>query len=184
MTARSLASSIHLDSNGLVVFLLARVRRTGHKFGDSEDPSDNRRKRKFLEDNDSGSPGPSGRNADLGVASPFREAKARMIQAQFEAPAFSLDRLFTEKELNMALNQATIAASNFFAKMKDADAAQDGTTNGANGTNENGSEDGEAQDGDQDREPAGAPEMSRQTRVGPVHRALSSRQAFLRVGSS
>ncbi|KAF2749882.1 hypothetical protein M011DRAFT_492893 [Sporormia fimetaria CBS 119925] len=155
-----------------------KTRRTGHKFGDSEDPSDNRRKRKFLEDNDSGSPGPSGRNADLGVASPFREAKARMIQAQFEAPAFSLDRLFTEKELNMALNQATIAASNFFAKMKDADAAQDGTTNGANGTNENGSEAGEAQDGDQDGEPAGAPEMSRQVSSNPHATRGATRSAF------
>jgi len=47
------------------------------------------------------------------VGSPFRDAKAKTIHTQVEAPAFSVDRLFTEKELAMAMNTATIAAAHF-----------------------------------------------------------------------
>jgi hypothetical protein len=99
-----------------------KTRRTGHKFGDAEElaaANETKRKRKLFEENDNDSPGPS-RNIEMGMGSPFREAKARTINTQFEASAFSLERLFTEKELNMAMNQATTAASHFFAKMKNA----------------------------------------------------------------
>jgi hypothetical protein len=161
-----------------------KTRRTGHKFGDPEDlagANDAKRKRKFFEDNDNGSPGPSGRNIELGIGSPFREAKARTIHTQFEASAYSLDRLFTEKELNMTLSHATIAASQFFAK-KDADAsaAQDSTTNGANGTaQDHASEAGDVQDGDQDSDTAtGAPEMTRQVSSNPHATRGATRSAF------
>jgi hypothetical protein len=160
-----------------------KTRRTGHKFGDPDDVAavnDGKRKRKFFED-ETGSPGPSGRNVELGIGSPFREAKARTIHTQFEAPAYSLDRLFTEKELNMTLSHATIAASQFFAK-KDADAAaaQDGATNGTNGnTHDHPSEAGDAQDGEQDSDAAlGAPEMTRQVSSNPHATRGATRSAF------
>ncbi|KAL1600445.1 hypothetical protein SLS60_006831 [Paraconiothyrium brasiliense] len=115
-----------------------KTRRTGHKFGEAEDiAQENKRKRKLFETDDNDSPGPSGRNVEFGANSPFREAKARTMHTQFEASAYSLERLFTEKELNMAMNQATTAASNFFAKMKTSDTEQP-TTNGTNGTTTNG----------------------------------------------
>jgi hypothetical protein len=162
-----------------------KTRRTGHKFGEGDDlgsTAENKRKRKFLEDNDNGSPGPSGRNIEFGVGSPFREAKARTIHTQFEAAAYSLERLFTEKELNMATNQATTAASHFFAKMKNADvaAAQEGTTNGTNGNGEDHpSENGDAQDVDQDSDaPGGAPEMTRQVSSNPHATRGATRSAF------
>jgi hypothetical protein len=161
-----------------------KTRRTGHKFGDSDDlagANDGKRKRKFFDDNDGGSPGPSGRNTEFGIGSPFREAKARTVHTQFEAPAFSLDRLFTEKELNMTLSHATIAASQFFAK-KDADAAaaQDGTANGINGNAQDpASENGEAQDGEQDSDTAtGAPDMARQVSSNPHATRGATRSAF------
>lgn len=149
-----------------------KTRRTGHKFGDAEDvaaAAENKRKRKLFEDQENGSPGPSGRSVEFGVGSPFREAKARTIHTQFEAAAYSLERLFTEKELNMAMNQATTAASHFFAKMKNADAGQEAATNGANGTaHDHASENGDAQEADQDSDsPAGAPEMTRQISSNP-----------------
>ncbi|KAF1957007.1 hypothetical protein CC80DRAFT_491862 [Byssothecium circinans] len=157
-----------------------KTRRTGHKFGETEDMSaENKRKRKLFED-DNDSPGPSGRNAELGTGSPFREAKARTVNAQFEAAAYSLERLFTEKELNMAMNRATMAASHFFAKMKNADTNGELATNGANGTNgDHASENGEVGDGDQDSdELPGAVEMTRQVSSNPHATRGATRSAF------
>ncbi|KAF2739636.1 hypothetical protein EJ04DRAFT_508516 [Polyplosphaeria fusca] len=159
-----------------------KTRRTGHKFGDLDDlaaVAENKRKRKLFEDNDNDSPGPSGRNMDLGVGSPFREAKARTIHAQFEASAFSLDRLFTEKELNMAMNHATVAASNFFAKLKNSDNPNEPATNGTNGAANDGSENGDAAevDGDSDS-PVGPPEMARQVSSNPHATRGATRSAL------
>jgi hypothetical protein len=147
-----------------------KTRRTGHKFGETEEMvAENKRKRKLFED-DNGSPGPSSRNADLGIGSPFREAKARTINAQFEASAYSLERLFTERELNMAMNQATTAASHFFAKMKSTDTSNgEPTMNGTNGTNgDHASENGDNGDMDQDSDGLpGAVDMGRQISSNP-----------------
>ncbi|KAF2642865.1 hypothetical protein P280DRAFT_497581 [Massarina eburnea CBS 473.64] len=156
-----------------------KTRRTGHKFGDTEDTAaDNKRKRKLFEDDDS--PGPSGRNADLGIGSPFREAKARTVNAQFEASAYSLERLFTEKELNMAMNQATTAASHFFAKIRNADINGEPATNGTNGTNgDHASENGDAGDADQDSDDVpGAVEMTRQVSSNPHATRGATRSAL------
>lgn len=162
-----------------------KTRRTGHKFGDAEDlatANENKRKRKLFEDQDNDSPGPSGRNVEIGIGSPFREAKARTVNAQFESSAYSLDRLFTEKELNMAMNQATIAASHFFAKMKHAEAAPqeatiNGTTNGANGDHV--SENGDTGDPDQDSdELPGATDMVRQVSSNPHATRGATRSAL------
>ena len=166
-----------------------KTRRTGHKFGEGEDlaaANESKRKRKLFEENDNDSPGPSGRNVEMGMGSPFREAKARTINAQFESSAYSLERLFTEKELNMAMNQATTAASHFFAKMKNADtgAQQEATTNGhtTNGTVTNGdhaSENGDMMDQDQDSDDIpGATDMVRQISSNPHATRGATRSAF------
>ncbi|PSN60960.1 hypothetical protein BS50DRAFT_161461 [Corynespora cassiicola Philippines] len=161
-----------------------KTRRTGHKFGDAEDlatATENKRKRKLFEDNENDSPGPSGRNLELGIGSPFREAKARTVHAQFEASAYSLERLFTEKELNMAMNQASTAASHFFAKMKNAETSQqEAATNGANGANgDHASENGEPGDpeADSDEQP-GAVEMTRQVSSNPHATRGATRSAL------
>lgn len=165
-----------------------KTRRTGHKFGEGEDlatANESKRKRKLFEENDNDSPGPSGRNVELGMGSPFREAKARTINAQFESSAYSLERLFTEKELNMAMNQATTAASHFFAKMKNAEpnAQHDATTNGhTNGNGANGdhaSENGDVMDQDQDSDDVpGAADMTRQVSSNPHATRGATRSAF------
>ncbi len=165
-----------------------KTRRTGHKFGDAEDAAaanETKRKRKLFEENENDSPGPSGRNIEMGIGSPFREAKARTVNAQFESSAYSLERLFTEKELNMATNQATTAASHFFAKMKHADASQEAHTNGngngnTNGTNgDHASDNGDAMDADQDSdEVPGAPDMARQVSSNPHATRGATRSAL------
>lgn len=161
-----------------------KTRRTGHKFGDAEElaaANEHKRKRKLFEDQDNDSPGASGR-VEMGVGSPFREAKARTVNAQFESSAYSLERLFTEKELNMAMNQATTAASHFFAKMKNTEAtpqeaATNGNTNGTNG--EHASENGDAMDQDQDSdEVPGATDMARQHSSNPHATRGATRSAL------
>jgi hypothetical protein len=166
-----------------------KTRRTGHKFGEGEDlaaANETKRKRKLFEENDNDSPGPSGRNIEMGAGSPFREAKARTINAQFESAAYSVDRLFTEKELNMAMNQATTAASHFFAKMKNADsgaqheAATNGHATNGNGTNgDHASDNGDMMDQDQDSDDIpGAADMTRQISSNPHATRGATRSAF------
>ena len=159
-----------------------KTRRTGHKFGETEElaaNAENKRKRKLFEEIENDSPGPAGRNADMGISSPFREAKARTINAQFESAAFSIDRLFTEKELNMAQTQATTVASNFFAKMRNTEAAPE-ATNGTNGTNgDHTSENGDGADADQDSDDVpGASDMARQVSSNPHATRGATRSAF------
>ncbi|KAF2204591.1 hypothetical protein GQ43DRAFT_387681 [Delitschia confertaspora ATCC 74209] len=161
-----------------------KTRNRGHKFGEGDElgPGENKRKRKLFEDNENDSPGPSGRNMELGVGSPFREAKARTVHAQFEAPAYSLERLFTEKELSHAMNHAAYAASAFFAKLKNPDtSAQDGATNGTNGvSNDNNSEagDGANEAGNDADSPPGPVGMVRQVSSNPHATRGATRSAL------
>ncbi|KAI9893880.1 MAG: hypothetical protein M1814_005433 [Vezdaea aestivalis] len=94
-----------------------KTRNTRHRPGEPEEPtpsisaieSGNKRKRKLAQDEDIGSPAPNG-----GTSSPYRDARARLVAAQFEAPLFSIEKLFTEKELSMHLHMAATAATSFF----------------------------------------------------------------------
>jgi hypothetical protein len=117
------------------------TRGTGRKPLDPDDPAsiahDNKRKRKALfqeVESQSPAPGPS-RDIDVGIASPYRDAKTRTgFYHQYEAPAYSIDRLFTQKELDMYINTAAIAAQNFLQKQY-----SQGHSNGqANGNGVNG----------------------------------------------
>jgi len=102
---------------------------------DPDDPSSllaqegKRKRRALFEEAEGQSPAPGPSRIDLGAASPFRDARAKNAFHQYEAPAYSIDRLFTEKELSMAMNTAAIAATNFFVKSK----AQGNGQNNGNG---------------------------------------------------
>jgi hypothetical protein len=94
-----------------------KTRHTRHRPGENDDVSGtdgHKRKRKALDD-DVGSPGPSGRILETGTSSPFRDARAKLASAQFDTPLYSVDKLFTEKELGLSLNLAATAATSFFA---------------------------------------------------------------------
>ncbi|KAF1989775.1 hypothetical protein K402DRAFT_444781 [Aulographum hederae CBS 113979] len=98
---------------------------------------ENQKKRKAaaLED-DHGSPGPFSRTVEAVGSAPFHDAKNKLIFSQHEAPAYSIDRLFTEKELAMNMNTAWLATQNFLTRLKNnsANGAKDPYANGVNGS--------------------------------------------------
>ncbi|KAH0533914.1 hypothetical protein FGG08_007467 [Glutinoglossum americanum] len=102
--------------------------------GFSADGSHKRKRKITYEENDLGSPSPAVRAMDTGLVSPFKSAQARMTATQHEAPIYSIDKLFTEKELAMHLNTAAVAASRYFVALK---AQEDAATNGVNNSNNN-----------------------------------------------
>lgn len=117
----------------------------------------------FEEEN--GSPGPSSRVGDA-APSPYRDAKVKTTYSQYEAPAYSIDRLFTDKELALWNQTAGIAASQFFTKLKhQSPPARPGTTmddDGGAGDGGEASINGTATATNKDNEgPSGAPEMDR-----------------------
>ncbi|KAI9824000.1 MAG: hypothetical protein M1819_001088 [Sarea resinae] len=102
-----------------------KTRHTRHRLGDNDEFGSGltgdpglKRKRRAFEDNDIGSPGP-GKPYDTGNGSPFRDPRARLTATQMNAPLYSIDRLFTEKELTMHLNHAAVAAAHHFAALKE-----------------------------------------------------------------
>ena len=64
-----------------------------------------KRKRKTAAENDNGSPAPAGR--EIEPINTFREANVRFEYPQIAAPLYSLDRLFSQRELDGNLQSAT-----------------------------------------------------------------------------
>lgn len=85
----------------------------------------NKRKRKAPEE-DVGSPVREG-----GYTNPAERAKAQVVQQQ-HAPSYSIQSLFTEKELSAHANQAHVATVHFFSTSKRADQPSGAATNGNN----------------------------------------------------
>ena len=99
------------------------TRGTGRRGADPEDPSsglaqDKRKRKNGLEEAENQSPAPGVIRSDLGSATPYRDFRARNEYHQHGAPAYSIDRLFTEKELQLTMNRAAVAATNFLVKLK------------------------------------------------------------------
>jgi hypothetical protein len=105
--------------------------------GFSADGSHKRKRKIAYDENDLGSPSPAVRVTDAGFVSPFKAAQAKLVATQHEAPIYSIDKLFTEKELAMHLNTAAIATSRYFVALK---AQEDAATNGVNNSNNNNSQ--------------------------------------------
>lgn len=85
--------------------------------GDLEGNGKKKRKAAALEEDGNESPAPNMRpqhTEALGSRSPFREAREKNVYTQYEAPAYSLERIFTEKELAMATDTAKIATWRYF----------------------------------------------------------------------
>ncbi|KAK4627271.1 hypothetical protein CLAFUW4_04948 [Fulvia fulva] len=93
-----------------------RTRHLRHNRGPSPAPGElgenGKRKRKFPHgDDDHGNESPA---YLAGGRSPFKDARTQREYAQFDAPAYSLERLFTDKELAMATETAKIATYKYF----------------------------------------------------------------------
>jgi hypothetical protein len=93
-----------------------KTRHTRHRLGEAEE--ERLKKRKAPADDDAtDSPAPSLRPLQPdtnGATSPYHDARAKTIYTQYEAPAFSIDRLFTDKELSHATVVAQLATHHFF----------------------------------------------------------------------
>lgn len=64
----------------------------------------NKRKRKAPTEIENGSPGPAGRDTE--PVNPLKEANARLEAHQVSAPLYTIDRLFSARELDVNLQQA------------------------------------------------------------------------------
>jgi hypothetical protein len=150
------------------------TRGTGRRGPDVDDPAsiliqDKRKRKGNFEERRGQSPAPGTSRAEMGSGTPYRDTRSRNEYHQHGAPAYSIDRLFTDKELQMTTNRAAIAATNFLVKLKSQKNGQangngshgnennaGGDDNGANPATEN-TNDVEMED---DATPA-APEMER-----------------------
>lgn len=99
----------------------------------TDDLTKRKRKAAAIEDEGNESPAPAFRPLPPpdnlgGGRSPFRDAREKNVYAQFEAPAYSLERIFTDKELVMATDTARIATYRYFHQPQHG-AAGDGATN-------------------------------------------------------
>ena len=100
-----------------------------------------KRKRKFGGDDDYGSPSRNGH------ATPAERARSGNVPAQLDK-AYSINQLFTEKELNLQSHQAQIATRHFFSASQ-----KENEANGKAKDDEDNEEDSDAEDND---EPEGA----------------------------
>ncbi|KAI9691956.1 MAG: hypothetical protein M1820_009664 [Bogoriella megaspora] len=161
-----------------------KTRHTRHQRGDPDDTVETgtkRKRRAYHDDYENGSPAPATRNIDYGVSSPFRDNRSRLLHSQFEAPLYSIERLFSEKELSMATNAAHIATSHHFAQLRVQDTNTNQTTT-AEQTNDNEDIDAPCRpdlthDGAADDEtnpPLSAPEMDRSASTQTHYHATRS----------
>ena len=84
--------------------------------------TENKRKRKAaLEDNDNGSPAPTNRTsgeANGGGAAPYRDVRQKLSHQQFDAPLYSIERLFSDRELLLNMQRAHNATNEHFEKLR------------------------------------------------------------------
>lgn len=141
-------------------------------------PENHKRKRKAADD--IGSPAPTRRHLDNGFSTPIwtTEQMARAANKGSDKPLYSLEKLFTERELHMTYNQAALAAHSYIVTHKARKISSRSSSNDA----DSGSNDGDVQntgDGDAenaaDDEPLSAPLMDRQY----SHATRSTRGAAL-----
>lgn len=82
---------------------------------------DNKRKRKAAFDDDNGSPGPATRTlieTNGGTATPSRDAKQKLFHQQFEAPLYSIESLFSDRELLLNSQRAHNATNEHFERLR------------------------------------------------------------------
>ena len=101
-----------------------KTRHTRHRVGSpapGELEVNGKKKRKLavMEDDGNESPAPGFRalpppDALGGGRSPFKDARDKNVYTQYEAPAYSLERIFNDKELAMATDTAKLATWRYF----------------------------------------------------------------------
>ena len=143
----------------------------------------NKRKR-IVTDADNGSPGPTMRAIEAEVMNPWKESQLRMENHQMTAPLYSIDRLFSEKELAMHFQAASHATVDYFRNKNSGDSNggdESGTITNGDATDEDDNLGGSGNgtminEGDAENEdiPMAAPEMDR-TANQSTHATRSTR---------
>lgn len=125
---------------------------------------ENHKRKRRAGDSDE-SPAPTRQRIDNGSSTPlwFTEKQA-MISKQLDSPLYSIDKLFTEKELSMTYNTAALAAHSHMVRhppyTDDIESPPNGKSDSSSDHEKpNQTADGEAEDADS---PAGAAMMERQ----------------------
>lgn len=145
-------------------------------------PESHRRKRKAVDD--IGSPAPTRRLLENGFSTPIwtPEQYVKHSNKGTGSPLYSIDKLFTEKELHMTYNQAALAAQMYIATEKARKHFSRSSLDGSDST----SNDGDAQNGgskvgdnEDSNSPPSAPPMAR----GPSHATRSTRGAGLGIAN-
>jgi hypothetical protein len=128
------------------------TRNTGRRGADLEESTthDNRRKRKMYMDDLEQSPAPVSRY-DANTIIPYPPGRPRAAYTQFEAPVYSFNELFTENELQMAMNNSVYTVQQYMLDQTrgTGQSSNDGT-NGNKGSAQTAPNDG----GDDDVTPA------------------------------
>ncbi|EGY15735.1 hypothetical protein VD0002_g496 [Verticillium dahliae] len=112
------------------------------------------KKRKRVPGEDDGSPAPARRALDPNTTTPLWQNEKLRYAAKHHGPAYSLDKLFTEKELSLTRLNASLAAHKYIQKHKV-------YSNGATSPNGSDSGHGDNDSAEQDGDSASAPMMER-----------------------
>lgn len=111
-----------------------KTRHTRHRLGEPDEGAERGRKRKAMGDDEGNdSPAPSFRplaNDGTAASSPFHDSRAKTLYNQYEAPAFSIERLFSEKELAHASTVAQFATHHVFHQAQQHQFNAESLTNG------------------------------------------------------
>ncbi|QIW97724.1 hypothetical protein AMS68_003242 [Peltaster fructicola] len=134
-----------------------------------DDAAKRKRKAAALDEDGNESPAPAFRLPPPdnlgGGRSPFKDAREKNSYTQYEAPAYSLERIFTDKELALATDTARMATYRYFHQPQPDSGAQ---TNGTGGSSVADEAQGDADDPMADADTNGTPpptaqEMERST---------------------
>ena len=97
-----------------------KTRHTRHRI-DIDDLSaigdSNKRKRKAPADADNDSPGPNGRSLEGEIPQAWKDSQD-VRETHQNAPLYTIDRLFTERDLDMNLQAATLTTVNYFSNKR------------------------------------------------------------------
>ncbi|PKS06792.1 hypothetical protein jhhlp_006867 [Lomentospora prolificans] len=120
------------------------------------------KKRKRATGDDDGSPAPSRRALDTIGTTPLWQSEKLRVAAKQNGPIYSVDKLFTDKELTLTYNTAAQAAHMHILRHR---------VNGPAGSSSDGNESSNDDDNDQDSADLAAPMMER----APSHATRSTR---------
>ncbi|KAI9659218.1 MAG: hypothetical protein M1831_003800 [Alyxoria varia] len=105
-----------------------KTRNTRYRPGDVADDyaeTGSKRKRRMpADDYENGSPAPHGRalvdsnGTNRGTDFLGRDSRQKLAHAQFEAPLYSIEKLFTDKELSMNMQRAHLSTNEFFERLR------------------------------------------------------------------